>query len=190
MSNAGPTTTSANATTPLPGGATFTHQRRRAVDAVSDAADYVHVAIDQAKTDTDSEDSSGAGNGVYQLRHHPMLVRSPSARRRAPENWVLYAKEFPKSLASGKHVGRAVIVILIMMMVFTACVSYLFVLHGSDTAETDGIIVTTTTERDITIIKNIKNDASPDVQNVISESTGKRRPVEEFPVSYILCCTC
>ncbi|KAL8508949.1 hypothetical protein ACS0TY_016228 [Phlomoides rotata] len=193
MSNAATTITSAVAATPLQGGATFTHQRRRVAD--DSAADYVHVALDHAKNDTESEaeNSSGAGNGVYQLRHHPTLLRSASVRRRQSENWVLYAREFPQSLASGKHVGRTAVVILVMMMMFTACLGYLYLLHGGDTADADGIIVTTTTERDITIIKNIMNVAAPDVQNVISElsesestgSTGKRRPVEEFPAQEI-----
>lgn len=178
------------AATEVQGGATFTHQRRRAGDASPGSGD---VALTESDTEAScKENGAPAGNGVYQqLRPHPHP--SPSARRRPSDNWVLYAKEFPKSLASGKHVGRTVVVILVVTMFFTACLCYLHMLHGGDTVDSGGIIVTTTTtETDITIIKNIKNEASADVQNVISESesesefsgsTGKRRPVEEFPVS-------
>lgn len=189
MSNGGTTTSSATNTTPIHGGATSTHQRRRVADAITDrekenSSDYVNVALDHAKTDTDSE-------ALYNV--NSPLIRYPSIRRRVPENWVLCVKEcvlsvrgFLKSLTLRKHMGRMVFVILLMMVAFTAYLSFFFLLRGGGAVADGGFV---RTEKETTIIRSFKNDFSSNAQKAVfdsessSSSAVQKRRMREFPVS-------
>ncbi|KAI3447746.1 hypothetical protein Pfo_004411 [Paulownia fortunei] len=178
MSSGGTTSSSATNTIPIHGGATFTHQRRRVADAMSDRekenpSDHVHIALDHAKSDIDSEAlyHGYSNDGVYQqnssLHHHHLhpVVRYSLIRKRVPENWVSCVEEcvlslrgFLKSLTSRKHMGRTVLLILLMMVVFLAYLKFFLLMGGGGTAEVDGNFVRT--EKEIMIIQNFKNDFS------------------------------
>ncbi|KAK4432316.1 O-fucosyltransferase 19 [Sesamum alatum] len=198
-------TTSSSATngSPVLGGGTFTHQRRRVAEdrEKENSSDHIHVVLDDVKSGVDSEDGNSNG-GVYQQSsshlhhhcHHLPVIRYFLIRKRVPENWVLHVEEcvfsvrgFLYSSTSRKHMGRAVAAILLTMVVFSAFLKFFFLMGGGGGGTGNFVM----TEKEILIIQNFKNDILFNAQKAVldpepsSSSAVQKRQMKEFPVPEI-----
>ncbi|KAL7133894.1 hypothetical protein ABFS83_12G171300 [Erythranthe nasuta] len=215
MSSGETTGSSATSTAPVHGGATFTHQRRRAADANSTSenppADGLSDmdSAEAAFCNGNSIINAGGQNNLHNRhhQHNPAAARCSLIRKRVPEKWVSCAegwvvsvRGFFKSLTSSRmNVGRTIFMILLMMVVFSAYLNFFFLMsadgnrHGGGAAEVGGNVARTETETTTLIIQNFKNDASSNAQNAILDSESSsassshvmKRMMKEFPVPEI-----
>ncbi|XP_073066558.1 O-fucosyltransferase 19-like [Primulina eburnea] len=199
MSSGGATINSSTASSPIHGGATVTHHRRRVPDSMNDQekdkpSEVVQISLEHSKSDIDTEALFNCNNGgvVYpynSLHHHHPVVRYFLARKRLPEKWVLCVEECVvsvggalNSLTKRKHLGRVVFVLLLMMVVVSAFLKFsILMVVGGGTA--------TDIARNF-VRPNFRNEYSSNAQKEIfgsesSSSVGQKRKMKEFPVPEI-----
>ncbi|KZV18533.1 hypothetical protein F511_21561 [Dorcoceras hygrometricum] len=193
MSSGGATINSSTASSPIHGGATVTHHRRRVPDSMNDQdkdkpSDAVQISLEHSKSDIDTEAFFNYNNSLH--HHHP-AVRYFFARKRLPEKWVLRLEdcvvslgEALNSLTKRKHLGRVVLVLLLIMAVVSALLkfSFLLVVGGGGATTVDFA-------RNF-VRPNFMNEYSSNAQKEVfasdsSTSVGQKRKMKEFPVPEI-----
>ncbi|KAL6508026.1 hypothetical protein OROGR_024221 [Orobanche gracilis] len=210
MSSGGSTSTSANTTTQIHGGATVTHHRRRVADSMNDQSDkekpsdHVQIVLDHSKSDVNEEslllnnnDNSTNCTVVYPYssshHHHHPVIRYFLSRKRLPDNWIFTADEFLLSawgglisLATRKNLGRMVFVFLLAMVVVSAFLKFSFVIGRVGVG---GNIFRA--EKEILFIPKSNNDLFSNAHKAVLDSDSssgaavQKRQMKEFPVPEI-----
>lgn len=171
-------TTAIDDSTPLHGGGGLgpTSAARRRVDSDSNRPSNCN-SIDEL----DDSPNNGYTSGAHHHHHHSvMLIR----RKWAPESWVIGIEEaYPRtvamarSLRSGRHLGRKVTGLLMLMVVLSLFLKVAFL--GSSAAEVKGkrenrLFILQTFQEDWALAQKVVTEENTAAESDVEHSVAKR----------------